>query len=704
VRIHIAIALGLVALTAWVFLPVREHGFVDYDDFLYIVHNPVIVPGLGVDSAVAAFQEPVQASWHPLTTLSLQLDRTLWGDGPTGVLLTNVALHALATLLLYLAMVRLTGSTARSAFVAGLFGVHPLHVESVAWASERKDTLSAVFWMLTLLAYAGYAKRRSLGSYALVFVSLGLGLLAKPMLVSLPLVLLLLDFWPLGRFTRPGGGSIDLRRAARLLVEKLPLLGLAGVVGVVTYRVQQAAGAMAFSESYSFGIRVANAVESYVVYVLRTLWPTQLAAFYPHPVGTTPEWQVVACGVGLGVATGFALGSLARRPYLAVGWLWYLGTLVPVIGLVQVGIQARADRYTYLPMIGLGILIAWGLPELLARGQRSRQALTAAAGVAIVALAAVARQQVEVWRDTESLFSHALSVTRDNHVAHHRLGTWLLNAERLDDALVHYEALIEIRPSVVQPRFEIANALDRAGRLDEAITYYQQGVAVAPGFTRGQGFLGLALVRAGRFDEAIDPLEKGVERYAASDPLQAGLARAYAGIGRPEEAMRHFREALRLRPGQPELVVEAAWLLATCEPVLDPEAARTLIEPYATRSKNPHPSALDTLAAAHAAAGRFEVAERIATAALAAHRARGGADDDDLVRRIDRYRGGRAYREPCLGHDSATDDRAFRGGEAAPPQDRSTNEGDTTPVPSTDLGDTISSRTAPTTRALARSA
>jgi tetratricopeptide (TPR) repeat protein len=693
VRIHVAIALGLVALTAWVFLPVREHGFVDYDDFLYIVHNPVIAPGLGVDSAVAAFRDPVQASWHPLTTLSLQLDRTLWGDGPTGVLLTNVALHAFATLLLYTAFVQLTGSIGRSAFVAALFGVHPLHVESVAWASERKDTLSALFWMLTLLAYAGYARRRSLASYALVFVSLGLGLLAKPMLVTLPLVLLLLDFWPLGRLTRPGGGWIDLRRMARPLVEKLPLLGIAGVVSVVTYRVQQAAGAMAYSEAYSFGIRVSNAVESYVVYVLQTFWPTRLAAFYPHPVGTTPEWQVVACGVGLGLVTGFALASLARRPYLAVGWLWYLGTLVPVIGLVQVGIQARADRYTYLPMIGLAIMIAWGLPALLSRGPRSRRALTSAAGVAIVALAGVARQQVDVWRDTETLFSHAIAVTGDNHVAHHRLGTALLNADRLEDALVHYEALIEIRPSVVQPRFEIANALDRAGRLDEAIAHYQQGVAVAPEFTRGHGFLGLALVRAGRFDEAIDPLENGIARYAASDSLQAGLARAYTRVGRPDDAMPHFKEALRLRPGQPELVVEAAWLLATCAPVLDPEAARILIEPYATRSRDPHPAALDTLAAAHAAAGRFEIAERIAAAALAAHRARGGSDDGDLERRIDRYRSGRAYSEPCIGGDSAPDDRESRGGETSRSGGEATHE-----------GDARARRSAFTTKAPARSA
>ena len=357
-------ALCLALLGMALYAPVRHHSFVDYDDDITIVENPNLRLPLDAGALRRAF-EPYETNWIPLTWLSLHLDYRLWGLRPAGTLLENAALHSLSAAILFLALAQLTGAVGRSAFVAALFAVHPLHVESVAWASERKDALSGVFWMLGLLAYAHYAARPTRLRFALVFAALLLGLLAKPSLVSFPLVLWLLDVWPLGRLRRtPASDARARREVRRAIVEKIPLLLLVLAASAITFSVQRARGAMTELGEYPLAYRLMNAAEAALAYVGDAFWPSGLSVFYPHPGLAISPWRAGACALALAALTAAALWVRRSRPYLAVGWLWYLGTLVPVIGIVQVGLQGRADRYTYIPLVGLGIAAAWGAVDL----------------------------------------------------------------------------------------------------------------------------------------------------------------------------------------------------------------------------------------------------------------------------------------------------------------------------------------------------
>ncbi len=439
---------SLVLLTLAVYLPVLTHGFIRFDDPVYVTRNPWVKAGLTWDGTAWAFTANVASNWHPLTLLSHMLDCELFGMEPLGHHLTSLLLHTASAVLLFEALRLMTGSIWRSAAVAALFAVHPTHVESVAWIAERKDVLSGFFWMLTLLAWALYVRQPSRKRYAAVALSLAAGLLSKPMVVTLPFVLLLLDVWPLDRKIR--------------IKEKLPLFALAAASCVVTVIAQS--GAIGMASQFPLRLRLANAVLSYVGYLGKTLFPSRLAVFYPMPA-EFPAWKVAGAALLLASLTILALRA-AR--YVTVGWLWFLGTLVPVIGIVQVGGQAMADRYTYLPTIGLFLIAAWGLP---------RKVVWAAA---VLALAVGTRLQLRHWEDSESLFRHAAAVTERNFIAHLNLAQ--IHAERGErgPALEHFRTTLEIRPGMWQAQASLGNTLRRWGRPGKALPHLRNAVRLRP--------------------------------------------------------------------------------------------------------------------------------------------------------------------------------------------------------------------------------
>jgi tetratricopeptide (TPR) repeat protein len=448
----ILVAVVLVVATLAVYAQVRHHEFLNYDDNIYLIDNPLLHRGLSVDSLSWAFTTDYAANWFPLTWLSFLIEYELHGLSPSGVHGTNLLLHLVSSLLLFHVLAEMTGSLGRSAFVAGVFALHPLHVESVAWATERKDTLSGLFWMLTLWAYLRYAARPAAARYALVVLALGLGLMAKPMLVTLPCVLLLLDFWPLRRL-RAGGeaGRFEEASLPRLIGEKLPLLVLAAASCAITLQVQQreVLGAL---ERLPLGVRLWNLPLAYAHYIEKALWPRGLAVFYPHPGESISLAAAGLAGLLVLLVSAGVLSVGRRRGYAPVGWFWFLGTLVPVIGLVQVGGQALADRYTYLPLIGLAILVAWGARDMLGWSEQSRRVVAGAGVAALAALAVVAWFQVHHWRDSIALFEHALRVTRGNYIAHTHLGLALLEKGRDREGIQHYRKAVTLRddlPEVV---------------------------------------------------------------------------------------------------------------------------------------------------------------------------------------------------------------------------------------------------------------
>jgi tetratricopeptide (TPR) repeat protein len=629
-RPHAWIALLLAAATFAVFYQVRHHEFVGFDDYTYVV----------------AFR-PYEVNWIPLTWISLQVDYALYGLDPGGYHLTNAALHALSAILLYLALTSMTGSVWRSAFVAAVFALHPLHVESVAWVTERKDTLSGVFWMLTLWAYAHYGRRPGcVRRYLLVLGCLALGLMAKPMLVTLPFALVLLDYWPLNRL---GGGQASAwpeGRALRAsLLEKLPMFGLTAGVSAAAFWIQRTAGAMSALEVISLGARVANALESYVIYLWKAVWPTGLGVFYPFPLTTpSPGWRIAAAAALLAGVSAAAARLAAARPYFVVGWLWYLGTLVPVIGLVQVGMQARADRYMYLPLIGISIAVAWGAAELAKRWRIPRAALAALALAILTALGVGAWYQTRTWRSTEALFEQVLAVTEGNFLAHKGYGNALLLQGRLDEAELHFAEAARLAPNWSLPRLGLADVAVGRGQVEAALRTYREELVRDPDNLEAAGRYGLALGLAGRYAEARPHLLRALAVHPGKAEMHLGMSIAEAAQGRPRDAVRYGREALRIAPESVEAANNLAWLLATCaDPALRrPQEAIRVIERTARTTGDP--SLLDTLAAAYAAAGRFDAA--VATAGLAAERAEQQGDVSAAAAfrtRLALYRRGEPY-------------------------------------------------------------
>ncbi|MFQ5513217.1 MAG: tetratricopeptide repeat protein [Myxococcota bacterium] len=518
-----------------VYAPVRQHDFVQFDDNRYVTANAHVLDGLSLPNLVWAFTTTHASNWHPLTWISHMLDVELFGPGPAGPHATNLALHALSTVLLFALLLRMTGMRGRSALVAGLFALHPLHVESVAWISERKDVLSAAFGLITLHLYVSHARHPSRKSATAVAVSFALGLMAKPMLVTLPFVMMLLDVWPLRR------------RSRWLLRGKLSLLVLSGLSCLITIQAHRSSGTLPDFETFPLDVRIANALVAYLAYLGKTLWPLGLAVHYPHPE-SVPFWKATGAAV---VLLGISAGVLRLRgtgPYLLVGWLWYLGMLVPVIGLVQVGPQAMADRYTYLPSIGLFLALAWGAAELGPREGSARRGRSALAVAAVVACVPLTWRQLGYWKDTTTLFEHALAVTERNALAHVVLGNQLTARGSPQAAIRHLEAAIAIEPDYAMAWNNLGTAQRRLGRIDAAIRALETSLRADPGYALAHYNLGEILQAQGRTDEAIERYRRALELDPRLVDAHSNLAILLVAKGQPDEALAHFREALRIDP------------------------------------------------------------------------------------------------------------------------------------------------------------
>jgi tetratricopeptide (TPR) repeat protein len=509
------ISLSLISLTVAVYWPVTGNQFVAYDDQLYVTLNPHVAGGLSRDGLIWAITTFDVANWHPVTWLSHQLDVTLFGIEPGAHHAVNLLLHSVNILLLLLLVFRLTGSLWPSALVTALFALHPLRVESVAWIAERKDLLCASFFFMTLHAYVSYTVKPCRFKLALVSLLFALSLMAKPMSVTLPFVLLLLDWWPLRRF--------DVLPTRSILLEKVPLMMLSVASCIVTVCAQKWGGAVIAVVKMSMYERLVNALSSYALYLWKTIWPFDLAVLYPLP-SEPPLWKAALGVMIIAVTTTAAVRLRGTRPYLLMGWLWYLGMLVPVIGLVQVGIQSHADRYTYLPMIGCYIAVAWWGYDLTSEMKKGRAALFILAVCILITCALRSRQQVYVWRDGETLFRHALSVTDNNYVMHTNLGIALWDSNRAEEAITEFRKGIAICPEYADQHFILGNALLVYGDALEAAEEYRTVLRLVPGYPHAHTNLGMALHKAGQIKEAADSFREGLKRdpddYKARENLR----------------------------------------------------------------------------------------------------------------------------------------------------------------------------------------
>ncbi len=568
-----AVCLVLAAITFAVFGQTLTHGFAYYDDNDYVYENPVVARGLTRQGIVWAFTGVHAYNWHPLTWLSHMLDCQLYGLHPGGHHLTNVLLHIATVIALFLVLRQMTGALWRSAFVAAVFAIHPLRVESVAWVAERKDVLSGLFFMLTIGAYVGYARRPwSWGRYGLVMVLFAMGLMSKPMLVTLPLVLLLLDYWPLQR--------VEPRKLSGLVLEKLPLLALSAASCVATVLAQNRV--LQSTELLSLPLRFANALVTCIVYLGQMAWPAGLTVFYPFPLNGLPPWEVVLAGTLLAGLSGFAFRQRRTQPWILVGWLWYLVMLLPVVGIIQVGDQAHADRYTYLPQIGIYVAVTWLAAEWGAKQQAGRMAIGGLMAAVVGVLMVCAGKQAAYWKNGESLWTHALACTTDNYVAHFNLGNVLRQEGKMDEAIPHYQKAVQIRPDYSQAhnnlgkalllkgkvdeaishlqqalqirsdypetRVNLGEALFRKGKVDEAIVQYQIALQINPGYADGYFGLGIAFLQEGRVDEAIGPFQRVLQINPNNADAHANLGNILMQKGEVDEAITHFEKALQIRP------------------------------------------------------------------------------------------------------------------------------------------------------------
>ena len=543
------IVVVLVAAPLAVYAQVGGFDFVNLDDPKYVVENDRVLAGPTREGIVWALTSYEWANWHPLTWISLMIDAGLGGPGPRVYHLHNLLLHLANVLLLFWLLVAVTGERLRSGFVAALFAIHPLHVESVAWITERKDVLSTLFWLLTMRAWVGYARRPGMPRYGLVMAAFALGLMSKPMLVTLPLVLLLFDYWPLRRW---GADPPISARGARLVLEKAPLFAMSAVSAAITLQAQHLGRAVQSLEALPLGSRLSNAAVSYLSYIGDMLWPAGLAALYPYPRAGLPVWQVA---VSLLLLVGLTAASLAlarRRPYVAVGWLWYLTALLPVIGLVQVGVQARADRYTYVPLIGLYILVAWGAGDLARRmspeGALRRALVTAAAVSALVALAVRAHDQAGHWSDSVSLYRHTLRVTGDNARAHNGLGMALDEEGDPPGALREFREAVRIDPIYADARANLAAALALQGATDEALVHYGEALRLEPHNGGWRADLATVLMGRGATERAIAEFGEAIRIDPDNASAHKNLGVIRARRSEWPEAIAHFREALRIDP------------------------------------------------------------------------------------------------------------------------------------------------------------
>jgi tetratricopeptide (TPR) repeat protein len=553
-RWKIAACLFLVVATLAVYGQLRNFQFINYDDNVYVYDNPLVQKGLTLQGLSWAFTTTRAGNWTPLTWLSHMLDCQLFGLNPGEHHLTNLVFHIANSLLLFLWLLYLTPSLGCSFMVAALFALHPMHVESVAWVAERKDVLSTFFWLLTMWAYVWYVRRPGWGKYLLILVCFSLGLMAKPMLVTLPFVLLLLDYWPLGRLSLKGRGAaassakpVPEVALKRLVWEKTPLFGLAALFSLIAFQAQKEVGAL-WTKTLPFTMRLANALVAYVSYLGKMLWPAHLAVLYPYPGPNLPLWPAVAAGLGLAALSYLALRQARRHPYLLVGWLWYLGTLVPVIGLVQVGRQAMADRYTYVPFIGLFIAVVWGTAALAARWRAPRFLLPVGAGVVLSALSVCTWVQVGYWRDSISLYEHTLQVTRKNPVIQNNLGEALAAQGKLAQAVAHYSEALRLQPDLAQAHYNLGVALGAQGKLAQAVTQYTQALRLQPDFAAAHNNLGEVLATQGKLVQAVAQYRAALRLRPDLAVTRNNLGVALASQGKIEAAITQFQKAIQIKP------------------------------------------------------------------------------------------------------------------------------------------------------------
>ncbi|HEY2679837.1 MAG TPA: tetratricopeptide repeat protein [Candidatus Udaeobacter sp.] len=649
------ICIGLVAVTWVVFGQTLAHDFVNFDDHVYVYENPLVVRGLSTEGIIAAFTHTHALNWHPLTTLSHMLDCQLYGLKAGGHHLTNVILHTISVLLLFVALTQMTGRLWQSGFVAALFAIHPLHVESVAWIAERKDVLSGLFFMLTLAAYARYAQAPSTLRYLLVVLFFACGLMSKPMLVTLPFVLLLLDYWPLGRIeSRKSEVGSRLRR---LITEKVPMFSLSICSCIVTLFTQRQ-GPNAIDQ-LPFLWRLNNTFVSYITYIRQMLWPMRLAVFYPHPNDRLPVLEVTAA-IAFLVGVSLLVIYLRRtKPYLVTGWFWYLGMLVPVIGLVQVGEQAHADRYTYLPQIGLYIMIVWVVGDLLLKStSRVGRALAGvAAAMIILSLSERARGQTSYWKNSETLWRHTLAVTSDNDVAHNNLGFLFLRRRELDNAISEFQAALDIRSRSTQAHYSlgaaliqnnIGNAFARKQVWDKAIDHLQEAARLRPDYADAHFNLGSVLFQLGQIDQAIAQWRKALAIRPTDEQAHRNIASALRKQGNVKESIAEYEQALNITPEDTVALNNLAWILATSSDASIRDGARsiTLAVKAVQASGDKDPNFVRTLAAAHAAVGQFAEAVAAAETAKALASTQGKTElASRLEEEIALYRAGIAVRE-----------------------------------------------------------
>ena len=523
-------------MTLALFWQVQNHQFINYDDPSYVTENRHVQTGLTPESVLWAFTSTEEANWHPLTWLSHMVDVELYGLNPEGHHLTNLLFHVMNTLLLFWVLNRMTKAVWQSAFVAALFAVHPLHVESAAWVAERKDVLSGFFWMLAMGAYVLYTERPTFKRYLPVLLFFALGLMAKPMLVTLPFVLLLLDYWPLGRIR---WSSVR---------EKIPLFILTILSSVGAYYAQEKGEALRSVEQFPLDVRIENALVSYIRYIIKMIWPSDLSIFYPHPGSGLPAWGIGGAALLLAGVSLFVFLRTRAKPHLAVGWLWYLGVLVPVIGLVQVGSQAMADRYTYLPLIGLFIMIAWGASDVAAKGRSGKVALPILAVLLISAASIRTMFHLRHWTDNIALYEHALEVDPENYRAHHGLGVFYGEQGRFDEAITHIRTSIQLQPNNPEIYNHLGMSLAGLERSEEAIQAYRTAIKLQPNFPAAYFNLGNAYKRQKRMTEAVQAYQTALKLQPDFIDVRSSIGTLYKELGRLEEAIEEFQAALKLRP------------------------------------------------------------------------------------------------------------------------------------------------------------
>jgi len=563
--LKVAICIFLMVATFCVYSQVQDHEFINYDDGVFVTKSSLVQAGLTNESIIRVFTTTHHSGWLPITSISYMLDYQLYGLNPTGFLLTNLFFHIANSLLLFLILFRMTGAIWQSAFVAVVFALHPLNVESVAWVAERKNVLSTFFLLLTIWAYIRYAEKPTIKSYGLVFLLFAFGLMSKSMLVTLPFVLLLLDYWPLERF-KLGQREREFKIAqkdkyfngekniSKLVLEKFPLLILSALFSIKELIVFEKAhgGESAAQDPVSILAILTNVLISYFEYLWKMLWPKGLAILYAHPGNTLAVWKGVLCGIALLVITTISIKLIRKAPYFVVGWFWYLGTLVPVIGFITVGPHLIADRYAYLPLIGIFVIIAWGVPELLKEWHYRKNVLMASAGILILTLMLITWIQVSHWKSSITVFKHAIKVTDKKYpnfaVVHNNLGIALFAKQKIEEAISHYKMAIKIKPDYADAHNNLGNALSSVGKTEEAISHYKMAIKINPDYADAHYNLGNALSAEGKNEEAIS-------HYKMAIVLKPDFAAAYNNLGTvlfnakmTEEAIDYFKEAIRIRP------------------------------------------------------------------------------------------------------------------------------------------------------------